>query len=147
MSVTPIWACERSVEVGVSLAFAWQYMTDITNWSDPPAEFSLAGPFAPGTQGTTRMPGEPDRDWTIQDVTPGKGYTVHAWFADHVFVLFHWLFDPLSEKRTRLTQRMELCGENAAAYVNEIQSAFEPHLEAGMLRIAQLMTSRASQNR
>jgi hypothetical protein len=146
MNSQAVWSCERSVDVDVSLRFAWHYMTDIGNWSDPPAEFALAGPFVPGTQGTTRMPDQPDRDWTIQDVTPGHGFTVHAWLAERVFILFHWLFDPLSEERTRLTQRMELCGENAAAYIDEIQSAFEPHLEEGMQRIAALMMSRATRD-
>jgi Polyketide cyclase / dehydrase and lipid transport len=146
MSVTPVWACQRSVDVDVPVAFAWQYMTDVANWSDPPAEFTLEGPFAAGTRGTTRMPGRPDRDWTIQDVTPGHAYTVHAWLAERVFILFHWLFDPLPDQRTRLTQRLELCGENAAAYISDIQSAFEPHLEPGMQRISRLMVARAAQD-
>ena len=34
---------------------------------------------------------------------------------------------------------MELLGENAAAYVDEVKSAFEPNLEPGMRRIAQMM--------
>jgi Polyketide cyclase / dehydrase and lipid transport len=147
MSVTPVWDCQRSVDVDVPVAFAWQYMTDVANWSDPPAEFTLEGPFAAGTPGTTRMPGRPDRDWTIQDVTPGHAYTVHAWLAERVFILFHWLFDPLPDQRTRLTQRLELCGENAAAHINDIQSTFEPHLEPGMQRIARLMMARAAEDR
>lgn len=146
MTSEAVWACERSVDVDVPVAFAWQFMTDVANWSDPPAEFTLEGPFAPGSQGTTRMPGQADRDWTIQDVTPGHAYTVHAWLAEGVFILFHWLVDPLTDQRTRLTQRMELRGENAAAFINDIQSAFEPHLEAGMQRIGRLMMSRAGQD-
>jgi hypothetical protein len=36
-------ACERSVGVDVPVEFAWQFMTDIANWSDPPAQFTLEG--------------------------------------------------------------------------------------------------------
>jgi len=54
----------------------------------------------------------------------------------------HWRFDPLSERKARLTQRMELLGDNAAAYVDGIRSAFEPNLEPGMRRIAQTMERR-----
>ena len=54
-------------------------------------------------------------------------------------LLVHWRFDPLSERTARLTQRMELLGENAAAYVDEIQSLFEPNMEPGIRRIAQRM--------
>jgi hypothetical protein len=38
-----------------------------------------------------------------------------------------------------LTQRMELRGENAAAYVADIRAAFEPNREPGLGRIAGLM--------
>jgi hypothetical protein len=140
MTLEAVWASERSVDVDVAASFAWQYMTDIRNWNDPPAEFTLEGSFAAGTRGTTRMPGQPTRSWTIQDVTPGRAYAIHGSLAADAFVLFHWQFDALSEHRTRLTQRLELWGENAAAYVSDIQSAFEPNLEPGMRRIAEMMT-------
>jgi hypothetical protein len=39
---------------------------------------------------------------------------------------------------------LELLGENAATYVDEIKSAFEPNLEPGMRRIAQMMELRHS---
>jgi hypothetical protein len=40
--------CEYSVEAEVSPEFAWRYWTDIRNWSDPLARFSLDGAFATG---------------------------------------------------------------------------------------------------
>jgi hypothetical protein len=46
MSSAPAWECQRSVDVDVPVSFAWQWMTDVRNWSDPPAEFTLDGPFA-----------------------------------------------------------------------------------------------------
>ena len=54
MSTESVWTCEQSVDADVAVPFAWQFMTDVGNWSDPPAEFVLEGPFAPGTRGTTR---------------------------------------------------------------------------------------------
>jgi hypothetical protein len=146
MTSEAVWACERSVDADVPASFAWAFMTDVRNWSDPPAEFTLEGPFAAGTRGTTRMPEQPTRSWMIQDVTAGRAYAIHGSLAEDAFVLFRWQFDALSEHRTRLTQRLELCGENAAAYVNDIQSAFEPNLEAGMRRIAEMMMTHAAQD-
>src|SRR5689334_5041234 len=35
---------EYSVEADVSPAFAWRFRTDVANWKDPPARFSLDGP-------------------------------------------------------------------------------------------------------
>ena len=129
-------------------SFAWQYMTDVRNWSDPPAEFTLDGPFAAGTRGTTRMPEQDPNSWTISDVDPGRAYTIEGGsFLDNATLLSHWWFDPISEHRTRVTQRLSLCGENAAAYIDDIRSGFEPNLEPGMRRLAQLMTRAAEKSR
>jgi hypothetical protein len=146
MGVAPTWECQRSIDVDVPVSFAWAYMTDIRNWNDPPAEFALEGPFGDGTRGSTRMPGLPLAVWTIRDVEPGRAYTIDGGsFLERAVLLVHWRFDPLSKRTAQLTQRLELLGENAAAYVDEIKSAFEPNLEPGMRRIAQAMERRQMQ--
>jgi hypothetical protein len=144
MNSEPAWICQQSVDVDVPVAFAWGYMTDVRNWSDPPAEFTLEGPFAAGTRGTTRMSVQAAKSWIIRDVDPGRGYTIESAFVENALLLVHWQFDALGEQRTRLTQRLELSGENAARYINDIRSAFEPNLEPGMQRIARMMMERAN---
>jgi len=140
MTITPAWECQHSIDVDVPVSFAWAYMTDIRNWNDPPAEFALEGPFVEGTRGTTRMPGQPLASWTIRDVEPGRSYSIEGGsFMERAVMIARWRFDPLSERTARLTQRMELLGENAAAYVDDIKALFEPNLEPGMRRIAQRM--------
>jgi hypothetical protein len=147
MSSTPAWECQRSVDVDLPVSFAWRYMTDVGNWSDPPAEFVLEGSFAAGARGTTRMPEQSPHVWTIRDVDPGRGYTIEGGsFLDRAVLLFHWRFDSLSDCRTRLTQRVELRGDNAQAYVSDIRAGFEPNLEPGLRRIANLMTRAAQEN-
>lgn len=142
---TSAWEFQRSVDANVPIGFAWQYMADVRNWSDPPAEFALDGPFASGSPGTTRMPGLPPNTWTLRDVEPGRGYTIEGGsFFDRALLLVHWRFDALSERSTRLTQRLELCGENAAAYIDGVRAGFEPNLEPGLRRIAALMEQAAS---
>jgi len=118
-------------------------MTDIRNWNDPPAEFTLDGPFVEGSRGITEMPGRPPAMWTIRDVEPGRAYTIEGGsFLERAVLLVHWRFDSLSERTATLTQRIELLGENAAAYVDDIKSAFEPNMEPGLRRIAQSMERR-----
>ena len=138
MSDAPAWECQRSVDADVSIAFAWSYMTNVFNWSDPPAEFSLDGPFVAGARGTTRMPGQPPRDWVIRGVDPGKAYTIET-LLERARLLFQWRFEELSDGRTRMTQRIGVYGEHAAAYVDDIRAGFEPNLEPGMRRIAESM--------
>ena len=145
MTDPPAWECQRSVDCDVPVSFAWQYMTDVANWSDPPAEFALDGPFAAGSRGTTRMPGRPPASWVIRDIDPGKGYTIEGGsFLDRALLVFHWRFDELPDGRTRLTQRMELRGEDAATYIDGIRAGFEPNLEPGMRRIAANMAQASS---
>jgi hypothetical protein len=145
MSITPVWECERSVDANVPASFAFAYMADIRNWNDPPAEFALDGPFVDGARGSTQMPGRPTVSWTLCNVVPGRGYTIESSALERAVLRAHWRFDRLSEGTARLTQRMELAGENAAAYVDEMQSLFEPNLEPGMRRIAERMEKSAGQ--
>jgi hypothetical protein len=113
-------------------------MTNVANWDDPPAEFELEGPFSAGSRGTTRMPGQEPLRWHIREVTPARSYTLET-LLDGASLSFEWRFDGLADGRTRLTQRIALEGENAAAYVEQIRAAFTSTLPAGMNRIAAAM--------
>ena len=136
----PAWACQCSVEVNVPLRFAWAFLTNVANWVDPPAEFELHGPFAPGTRGTTRMPGQPPRSWIITDVQPESLFTTEMLLEEGAsFIAIRWLI-ALPGIRTMWTQRLELRGDNAATYIDGCRAGFEPTLEPGMKRIAERMS-------
>jgi Polyketide cyclase / dehydrase and lipid transport len=129
------WETEHSVETSASLAFAWTYMSQVTNWDDPPAQFELHGLFVTGGQGTTQMPGRPTQHWQLRDVRPMESYTVE-FRLDRATLSFEWRFKALPGGRTRLTQQVALKGENASAYLADIQGAFTSGLAPGMRRIA-----------
>jgi polyketide cyclase/dehydrase/lipid transport protein len=131
---------EHSVEVDVSPSFAWNFRTDITNWSDPPAKFTLDGPFAAGAQGTTAMPGQEPFHWCVRDVQPRKSFLIEMQL-DHATLCFLWRFDALAERRTKITQHIELSGSNAGAYVGQVQAGFGLNLSDGMQRIAAEMAA------
>src|SRR5262249_35830022 len=92
-SFGPVWTCQRSVDVDVAASFAWHYMADVRNWNDPPAEFTLDGPFAAGGRGTTSMPGRPPVYWTIATVDPGRAYTIQTALSDGASMRFIWQFE------------------------------------------------------
>jgi hypothetical protein len=129
---------EHSVEVEVSPSFAWNWRTDITTWDDPPAQFQLDGPFASGTWGTTLLPEQKPLRWQVRDVRPGAAFNIEV-PLDGAVISFEWLFDAVSNQRTRITQRIVLWGDNASAYVNQVQEGFGANLPAGMKRIADAM--------
>jgi hypothetical protein len=126
---------EHSVEADVSPLFAWNWRTDIKTWDDPSAQFQLDGPFASGSWGTTLFPGREPLRWQIRDVRPGAAFIIEV-PLDGAAMSVEWLFDAVSNHRTRITQRILLWGDNAKAYVNEVQAGFGSTLADGMKKIA-----------
>src|SRR5437764_3689464 len=130
-----MWETEHSVETSASSIFAWTYMSNVTNWDDPPAQFKLDGPFVTGGRGTTQMPAQPAQSWQLRDVRPMESYTV-AFPLDEATLSFEWRFNQLPDGRTRLTQHIALRGENASAYLADVQGTFASTLAPGMSKIA-----------
>lgn len=126
---------EHSVDAAVPLAFAWAKRTDVSSWSDPPATFALEGPFEPGSWGTTSMPGSEPVRWHIRAVTPCRSFVIEV-PLDGANLVIEWTFEALTERCTRLTQRLSLSGPRAQAYRATIEASFGPNLVPGMERIA-----------
>jgi hypothetical protein len=126
---------EYSVEVGLSLAFAWQFRTDISNWNDPPARFTLEGAFEAGVCGATQLPGQETLHWNIREVREGESFVTEMQL-DGATLAFEWYFSRVSEDRTKLTQRIVLSGDSAEAYTEQVKAGFGPNLPDGMRRIA-----------
>ncbi len=136
-----VWQVEHTVEAEVSAIFAWNFWSNVSNWDEPPNEFVLDGPFAAGSVGTTRMPGQAPIRWRIRDVVPGTCATIEL-ELDRATVVFKWRFEGISGTRTRLVQVIALEGGNAAAYVGHLETAFRT-LPDGMKRMAAAMTKSA----
>jgi GrpB-like predicted nucleotidyltransferase (UPF0157 family) len=138
LAVPAACVLEHSVEAAVSATFAWRFWTNVTNWDDPPARFVLDGTFAEGSHGTTVLPGQLPLQWRIRRVRPGRSATIEM-ELDRATLGFEWHFDPLADRKTRLTQRLILSGDNSSAYAEQVRSAFGPNLSAGMTRLAATM--------
>jgi hypothetical protein len=132
------WELEHSVDADVSPGFAWSFWTDVTNWDDPPARFVLDGPFAVGSRGTTVLPGRDPVPWSIRAVRAGESFTFEM-PLERATLSFEWRFEALSDRKTRLTQRIVLSGDGAGAHAAAVQAGFGPTLAEGMKRIAGLM--------
>ena len=126
---------EYAIDADVSCAFAWRHRTDVSRWNDPPAVFSIEGPFAAGSRGTTMVPGQEPVRWWIREVRPEEQFLIEIPLTG-ASVWIEWRFHAVSEHRTRMTQRIALSGENAPAYVEDVQQGFGPHLASGMQRAA-----------
>jgi hypothetical protein len=141
-----VYQAEYSVEAQVSPAFAWDWRIDVKNWDDPPAQFQLDGPFGIGSWGTTRLPGQEPLRWQIRDVRPGRSFTIEM-PLDRATLSFEWRFEAVSDRRTRLWQRIVLVGDNGAAYAALVRAAFGSSLPDGMNRIAAALEAAAASTR
>ena len=126
---------EQSIDVRVPRDFVWRQRTDVRTWHDPPAQFRLPGPFQDGAVGKTVVPGEPPVTWRVRNVRAPEAFTVEVPVEDAV-VAFEWTFQALGPSDTRMTQRVAITGEHAAAYEDGVRSAFGATLPQGMARIA-----------
>jgi hypothetical protein len=138
--MTVPWEITHSVETDASPAFAWNFWTDVTNWDDPPAAFALDGPFAAGSHGTTRMPGQEPLHWFIREVTPPNAVTIEM-PLDGAALSFEWRLEGVTGGKTRLTQRIVLRGEKADMYIPQLKAAFTANLADGMNKLAIAMAN------
>ena len=123
-------------------AFVWAWRTDITTWDNPPARFELEGPFVTGAEGKTILPGQPPLRWFLRDVQPNALFAIEM-PLDCAAVFFEWRFQAIDDRRTRLTQRIGVAGENAAAYADQVRAGFGATLVDGMARLARAIEDAA----
>jgi hypothetical protein len=136
---TGLWEITHTVETSASPGLAWNYWTNVAHWDDPPAEFALEGPFAPGSRGTTRLPGQEPSSWVIREVAAPNSATIELKVGEGVSIFFKWRVDGLDDGRTRLTQRIMLAGEKADAFLDQAKAAFSTSPADGMRRLAAAM--------
>jgi hypothetical protein len=111
------WEFEHVAECNAPRQFCWRYWTDIANWDDPPARFSLEGSFANGSRITTELPGQTLVS-VIRDVREGHAATIEIGLPNALFS-FHWSFVDVDGKRTRISQRLVLSGEDTAIFLDQ----------------------------
>jgi hypothetical protein len=131
---------EESIEVEVGPTFAWNYRAEVSNWNNPPATFMLNGPFAAGSQGETPVPEQSPWVWWIRDVHTGRSFATEM-ALDRAMLRFEWLLGAGTRGTTKLTQRIILWGDNAAAYRDQVETGFGSTLADGMKRIAEEMVA------
>jgi hypothetical protein len=113
------WEFAQSIECNASREFCGSYWTNIANWDDPPAKFRLDEPFEDGSRITTELPGQTLVS-AIRDVRAGHATTIEIDLPNALFC-FHWSFDDLTGKRTRIGQRLVLSGVDATLFLDQVK--------------------------
>ena len=118
--------CQRSVDADVPVSVAWTYMTNVSNWKRS-ARSVLAGWTVRGGVARNHADARAARA-RVGDSRhcACRAYTIESPLPEEVLLRFVWRFEEVSARRTRLTQRIEVCGKNAATYVDESEPASNP---------------------
>jgi len=92
------------------------------------------------------LPGQEPLHWLLRAVTPPNTATIDLQLEGAV-LSFDWRFDPLTDQRTRLTQRIVLKGENAPTFRSQVESTFSSSLPDGMKKLARAIADAESRTK
>ena len=140
---SPVWDFEHSVECEANRKSVWLFWTDVSNWKRIECNavewIRLEGPFQAGSQGVTKSPGQEPRRWTIADIDSEASATIEMPVNGAMFVN-RMTFERLSANRTRITQRLSLCGEVSTDMLTGIKT-FEATAPEGLAKLASVIES------
>jgi hypothetical protein len=134
------WELKHSVIASASRQTVWEFVSNVANLArvegDAVESMTLDGPFQTGSTGTTRMRGQEPVHWRLLDVKPPERATIEIGL-DGAVVRFNWVYEGLSDGRTRLNQHIVLEDPATQAYLPAMEQHFAPNLEQGMARLAE----------
>jgi len=138
------WTFEYSVECSVPLDFAWNFWTNVSNWSlDADLGFiEINGPFAAGTRGVTHSKSSGRIEWQI--VEAHRGHAVIEFPFPGAACRFTWTFKEV-EGGVNITQHCSLEGVRAEVYTKEFGPTLEVSIPIGMRKLCDAMESAKSQ--
>jgi hypothetical protein len=136
------WTFEHTVECSVSKEFAWNFWTNVSNWTLDADIISvqLEGPFAVGVTGVTQTKSSGRIEWRVAELQPGRA--VLEFPAPGAVARFVFTFEDV-EGRTRIRQQVGLAGEEASAYVETVGRALQTGIPAGMRKLCKAMEAAA----
>jgi hypothetical protein len=134
-----VWSLEHTVRCPVEKEFAWNFWTDVRNWTlDPDMQFvELHGRFATGVEGSTTSRISGRVEWRLTDVQPGTSATVEVVPRGAAIARFCWRFEDVGGS-TRITQRATIEAEDGGDFA-EIARDLEIGIPAGMQKLCDAM--------
>lgn len=138
-----IWQFEHSVECNSNKSFAWAFWTDVSNWERLEGKavewIKLHGPFAVGTSGATKAPGQEPYTWKITQLDPERSATIEMPLDDAVFCNV-MMMESIGADRTQIAQRLSLTGIKAADFAEGMRT-FETNAPQGLAKLAKAIES------
>jgi hypothetical protein len=111
-----MWTYEHSIETKASPESIWPLYRDVPAWPrwDQGLEWvTLDGPFAAGSTGSLKVPGQDPLPFTILDVRPLEGFSDETYIPG-LAIRFDHSLERTSSGKTRITHRVSITGPDAA---------------------------------
>jgi polyketide cyclase/dehydrase/lipid transport protein len=110
-----MWTYEHSIETDATPDAIWPLYTDVPAWPrwDQGLEWvMLNGPFAAGSTGSLKVPGQDPLPFTLLDVRPLAGFSDETYIPG-LAIRFDHSLAPTSTGKTRITHRVIITGAAA----------------------------------
>jgi hypothetical protein len=136
--MSKVWSFMHAVECQASRDSVWEFWTKVANWAavDPGLESAeLDGPFATGTNGTTKPRGQDPVRWRLAEVHDRSSALIELSVPGAV-LKFLWKFEDTAGGGTLIMQRVGLEGPRADAYTSTVGPEMEKGIPPGMQRLA-----------
>lgn len=128
---------KHTVTCNAEKSVAWTFWTEVSNWEliegDTVEWIRLDGPFAVGSKGMTKTPGQEPQHWKITQLEPEQSATIDIELPGatlHNTMRFKSIGD-----QTLITQFMQLSGPEAAEFI-EGMNMLKKSTPAGLTKLA-----------
>jgi hypothetical protein len=110
-----MWTYEHSIETDASPASIWPLYRDVPTWPrwDQGLEWvTLSGPFAAGSTGNLKVPGQDPLPFTLLQVRLLEGFSDETYIPG-LAIRFDHCLEPTATGKTRITHRVIITGAAA----------------------------------
>src|SRR6202171_2133423 len=136
-----MWTYEHSIETDASPESIWPLYSDVPAWPrwDQGLEWvTLSGPFAGGSTGSLKVPGQDPLSFTVLEVRPLRGFSDETYIPG-LAIRFDHALELTATGKTRITHRVIITGpaaEDAAPDLGPQITADVPQAMESLARLA-----------
>ena len=138
-----MWTYEHSIETDASPESIWPLYSDVPAWPrwDQGLEWvTLSGPFAAGSTGSLKVPGQDPLPFKVLDVRPREGFSDETYIPG-LAIRFDHSLEVTATGKTRITHRVIITGaaaEKLGPQLGPQITSDVPEAMESLARLAQL---------
>ena len=135
-----MWTYEHSIETDASPESIWPLYTDVPAWPrwDQGLEWvTLTGPFAAGSTGSLKVPGQDPLPFKVLEVRPMEGFSDETYIPG-LAIRFDHSLERMAAGKTRITHRVIITGPAADDLGSDLGPQITADVPEAMASLAHL---------